>query len=209
MGKHLFKSLVLFASTLSSLAAQAEFISPRTLQAALAAGAPESAVREASDYLESHASQFPNKKFLTLIDFTRHSGQKRMFILDLVNEKVDALLVAHGKNSDKDNDGYATEFSNVSESLTSSLGFFKVAERFSGDHGTSLRMDGLESRNDKARARGIIIHAADYVRPDLEKMGRSWGCPAVETKWMATLANRLEQGSLLYAYIQDIHERSL
>ncbi len=206
MGKRLFSFSFAFVCLFSSQV-HAALIGPRVYQAALAAGAPDAALQQASDYLEAHAAQFPNKKYLTLVDFTRHSGDKRLFMLDLVNETVDVLFVAHGRNSDRDYDGYATQFSNTPESKMSSLGFFRVAERYQGQHGLSVRLDGLEKRNDKARARAIVIHGADYVSSSRDKMGRSWGCPAVEMKWMKTVAARLEGGSLLYAYIEDINER--
>jgi len=61
------------------------------------------------------------------------------------------VFCAHGKNSGDIN---AKSFSNRSESLESSLGFFLTAETFSGDNGYSLRLDGSEKGiNDNARVR--------------------------------------------------------
>lgn len=185
-------------------AGRPELVSPAAIQSAIAAGAPEVAVNAAADYLEAHADNFPNKNYLTIIDFTRHSGERRFFLIDLRTNTTSALLTAHGKNSDADNDGFATRFSNVQDSKMSSLGFMKVAETFQGNHGLSIRLDGLESRNDKARVRGIIIHGASYVSGDLKQMGRSWGCPAVEQRLVSGLAQKIKQGSLLYAYVDGI-----
>ncbi len=59
--------------------------------------------------------------------------------------------------------GYARKFSNVMESDESSLGFFYAEEIYLGEHGLSLRMDGLSKTNSHVREREIVIHGADYV----------------------------------------------
>jgi hypothetical protein len=59
-------------------------------------------------------------------------------------------------------------------------------------------MDGLSESNSNARARAIVIHGADYVKQGLSKMGRSFGCPAVESNRAADIIDRLKDGSLLY-----------
>ena len=67
-------------------------------------------------------------------------------------------------------------------SKMTSLGTYVTAETYYGKHGLSLRLDGLDKENSRARERAIVIHGADYVTPDRTKMGRSWGCPALERK---------------------------
>jgi hypothetical protein len=80
----------------------------------------------------------------------------------------------------------------------SSLGFYLTAETYNGEHGYSLRLDGLSSTNSNARERAIVIHAADYVAPG-EKIGRSWGCPAVEPRYHQQIIDELKEGALIYA----------
>ncbi|MBY0384969.1 murein L,D-transpeptidase catalytic domain family protein, partial [bacterium] len=66
--------------------------------------------------------------------------------------------------------------------------------------GESLRLDGQESRNNKVRARAIVIHSASYVSPSLSKMGRSEGCPAVSLDNIKDLIAKIKNGSLYYIY---------
>ena len=133
-----------------------------------------------------------------IIDFKQHNSKERFYIIDMESGRVESYLTAHGKNSDPDYDGYATKFSNTPDSLMSSLGFYLTAETYYGQNGYSLRLDGLSSTNSNARARAIVIHGADYVKPG-KKIGRSYGCPALEMRYHQDLIDRLKGGALLYA----------
>ena len=81
----------------------------------------------------------------------------------------------------------------------SSLGAYMTAEYYSGKHGTSMRLDGLQPTNSNARSRAVVMHEADYVRPGLDPIGRSLGCPAVEPRYRQYLLTALKAGALLYA----------
>lgn len=59
-----------------------------------------------------------------------------------------------------------------------SLGFFKTDAEYLGRHDRSMYLEGLSESNSLARKRDIVIHAATYVTPERDKMGRSHGCPA-------------------------------
>ena len=145
-------------------------------------------------------------KVLTVIDFSLPSTAKRMWIID--PEKGEILLnsvVSHGRNS---GDLMAKTFSNVPESFKSSLGFYKTAETYSGKHGYSLRLDGLEKGfNDQARNRAIVIHGADYAREDFAKsvgrLGRSLGCPALPSELSDQAIDLIKDGSLLFIFGKD------
>lgn len=68
--------------------------------------------------------------------------------------------------------------------MKSSLGVYRTAETYQGKHGYSLRLDGLSpGQNSNARKRAIVVHGADYASPrhlrKYDKLGRSWGCPAL------------------------------
>jgi hypothetical protein len=159
---------------------------------------PAKILKAATDYYDAHQTQIQNKRYLGLIDFKQHNSKERFFIVDMESGRVEKYLVAHGKNSDVNYDGYATKFSNTNDSKMSSLGFYLTAETYNGEHGYSLRLDGLSSTNSNARERAIVIHAADYVAPG-EKIGRSWGCPAVEPRYHQQIIDELKEGALIYA----------
>ena len=100
--------------------------------------------------------------YLTICDFSQSSGKKRLYIIDIENQRlVTNTYVAHGKNSGGE---FATTFSNKPESLQSSLGFYITSSTYIGKHGLSLRINGVDpGYNDKALERTIVIHGAAYV----------------------------------------------
>lgn len=161
------------------------------------AGVRREALQAALKAYESRKNQIKQPRFLTLIDYAVHSSKPRMFVIDMVTGKMKKLLVAHGKGSDPDHDGYATSFSNKPGSLASSIGAFITANTYHGKHGLSLRLVGLDPTNNAALARAIVMHGADYVRPG-RGIGRSWGCPSIERRHAKTLIPQLAGGSFLY-----------
>ncbi len=143
------------------------------------------------------------KEVLTIIDYSKPSDRKRLFVLDLKKRAlVYASYVAHGRNS---GNRYATSFSNVNGSYKSSLGFYKTENTYQGKNGYSLVLDGLEKGvNDKAKERAIVIHGADYADPALIKstgrLGRSLGCPALPREVNRKIIDYIKGGSLLFIY---------
>jgi hypothetical protein len=139
---------------------------------------------------------------LTICDFSQSSRKKRMYVIDVKNYKV--LLntyVAHGRNSGVD---MATQFSNKPESLESSLGFYVTKSPYTGKHGLSLKIDGLEKGwNDNAEERAVVVHGAAYIgdqRVNSDYMGRSFGCPAVPQKEVSKLISMIKEGTCLFIY---------
>lgn len=155
---------------------------------------------------ESVSHQIDNYKIVTLIDFSKASNKKRLWVLDIKNENIlYHSLVAHGKNS---GNLYAKKFSNKAGSNMSSLGFYKTAETYNGKHGYSLRLDGLETgTNDNARKRAIVIHGANYVSENFIKnhgrLGRSFGCPALPIDKSKEIINTIKEGSLLFIFYEE------
>ena len=83
-----------------------------------------------------------SKSILTLIDFTKSSTEKRLFVFDMEQKKMlYSSVVSHGKNS---GENYATSFSNEVGSYKSSLGFYLTGNTYQGRNGYSLLLDGLE-----------------------------------------------------------------
>ncbi len=173
--------------------ASANGLKPTALKAAL----------NAYSWAYQHHKLGANKSTLTVVDFTLPSYQKRLWVLDLVHDKV--LLntyTAQGKNSGL---VYATHFSNSPRTDESSLGLFTTDGEYYGEHAESMHLRGLEAGiNDNAYSRALEIHAASYVSPAFIKAhhraGRSWGCFAVNPAVKNKLLNYLKGGSALFAY---------
>ena len=147
-----------------------------------------------------------NDQILTIVDFSKPSSQKRLFIIDVVNSRLlFNTYVAHGINSGK---AFARTFSNSMESNKSSLGFYKTADSYIGKHGYSMRLMGLEKGfNDNAYRRDIVIHAADYVNERIIRakgwIGRSWGCPAVSEQLSRPIIDKIKNGTCLFIFGTD------
>ncbi|EWC43354.1 murein L,D-transpeptidase catalytic domain family protein [Stutzerimonas stutzeri] len=143
---------------------------------------------------------------LAVIDFSLPSSERRLWIFDLQQERLLLEdLVAHGQKS---GDNHATRFSNLVGSHQSSIGLFRTAESYSGKHGYSLRMDGLEPGiNDRARERAIVIHPAAYVDPSWiatqGRIGRSQGCPAVRPEVARMVVDSLKGGQFMFSWYPD------
>jgi hypothetical protein len=141
------------------------------------------------------------KNIITIIDYTKSSNEKRLFIIDLKKEKIIFdTYVSHGMNTGGE---YAVNFSNRINSKQSSVGFFETSNTYMGINGYSMRLDGLEKGiNDKARVRNIVFHGADYVAKEYIKkngrLGRSWGCPVVPLNLTKEIINTIKNGSLVY-----------
>lgn len=181
---------------LRRLAAQAPDLDPRVLRTALSA--MECAIAGGAD---------PAKR-LAVIDFSLPSTEQRLWIFDLLEQRLVLQdLVAHGQGS---GDNLASRFSNVEGSHQSSIGLFRTQESYFGRHGYSLRMDGLEPGfNDLARERAIVIHSADYVDPSWisrhGRIGRSQGCPAVRPEVGDMVVDSLKGGQFMFSWYPDDH----
>jgi hypothetical protein len=148
------------------------------------------------------ANKLPkSSSIITVVDFTKSSREKRMWIVDILNRKL--LLntwVAHGQGSGGD---IADHFSNTNESHQSSLGFYVTDDVYVGKHGRSLRLDGMDQGfNSAARNRAIVVHAADYVSQgaiaQLGRLGRSHGCPAVAPEVIDMVINNIKGKTLMF-----------
>ena len=146
------------------------------------------------------------KKLLTIVDFSKPSSEKRLFIIDVETEKILIhTYVAHGKNS---GEKVANRFSNTDASYQSSLGFYLTGNTYSGSNGYSLKLRGLEPGfNDNAERRAIVMHGAPYVSEEVitstGRLGRSWGCPAVSQKEHKKIIDLIKGGSCLFIYAPE------
>ena len=156
--------------------------------------------------LDTRAEKYPasHPRYWAIIDFDKKSDTPRLFIFDMEEGKTTSYLCAHGEGSDPSNSGYATIFSNVDGSHMSSLGVYLCAETYHGSNGYSMRLDGLDANNSNARQRSIVIHPSNYVTADFvaahHRVGRSYGCPALDPQYSQSIIDRLKLGSLLMAW---------
>lgn len=159
-------------------------------------------------YDKARKEGLSDQSILTIVDFTKPSTEKRLWVVDIKNQTVlFNTYVAHGKNS---GDLNSTSFSNAPNSLKSSIGVFVANGTYSGHRGYSLRLEGMEPGvNDNVYKRHVIFHGAPYVSEAYAKargmMGRSWGCLAVSYNVITPLINTIKNKTLVFAYYPDQH----
>lgn len=159
---------------------------------------------EASDCAADR--ELAETSILTVIDYSLPSTKPRLWVLDLDNKQLlFRELVSHGVNT---GENFATRFSNRVGSRQSSLGLFRTEGTYYGRNGFSLRLEGLESGiNHKALERTIVMHGAWYVSEEFAqehgRLGRSWGCPALDKDVAPQVIDTIKNGNLLFVYHPD------
>lgn len=154
------------------------------------------------DFLQQEGKLI-NDSIISIIDFSKPSNEKRLFVIDIKNYKLlFQTLVAHGRNTGRE---LANTFSNKASSFMSSPGFYITGPTYEGKNGYSLKLEGVESGiNDNAFERGIVVHGAPYVSQDLVNaqgyIGRSQGCPAVPVQYAESIINTIKNGSCLFIF---------
>jgi hypothetical protein len=155
-----------------------------------------------SDQLATMFNRFPesNANFWAVVDFNLPSSVERLFIFDLRSRSVRKFLVAHGKKSGEE---LAINFSNKIGSNCSSLGIYRTLDTYTGKHGESLKIEGLDATNSNAQERLVVIHKADYVVPNYKgtgRAGRSDGCFAINPEHIDEVIQCLKGGSYINAW---------
>ena len=156
-------------------------------------------------YLKAREKGMDHKQILTVIDYSKPSYEKRLWVFDLKNSKpLYNTWVSHGKNS---GDIRSTSFSNRVHSLQSSIGVFVTGESYIGGLGYALRLNGLEPGvNDNALRRATVIHGARYVNAETVRrygrVGHSWGCPAVSKDLVRPLINTIKNNTVILLITQ-------
>lgn len=153
--------------------------------------------------LDRHQARVAHRDWIGVVDFGMASRDHRFHLVDLLGGRVTSLLVSHGRGSDPANSGWLQSFSNRPGSEASSQGSFLTGDTYFGRHGRSRKLIGLEPSNDRAEARGIVIHSAPYVSNSLAslqgRVGRSQGCFAVSHDELQMVLARLGPGRMLFA----------
>ena len=154
--------------------------------------------------LDAHANLIRHRDLVGVVDFAEASRTPRFHLIDIASGAVTTHLVAHGSGSDPDRSGWVRRLSNEPDSNASSRGAFVTGETYSGKHGRSQRLVGLDRENNMAESRGIVVHAASYVSDSMAaaqgRIGRSQGCFAVAEGVIGEVLERLGSGRLLLAW---------
>ncbi len=157
-------------------------------------------------YQKAIINGLAKKPILTVIDYSKPSSTERLWVFDMNQDKLlFNTYVAHGKNS---GGVIPNHFSNQISSKETSLGTYVTQDTYTGSHGYSLNIKGLEKGiNDNAYTRRVVVHGAQYVEPNYIKntgsAGRSWGCMAVAQTLSKTFINLIKDGSVIFAYYPD------
>jgi hypothetical protein len=158
-------------------------------------------------FLRARARGIDGKQLLTVIDYTKPSTERRLWVIDIKRARVlFNTWVTHGRNSGTVS---PTSFSNEPGSLKSSLGvFLTTGAPYVGGNGYSLRLLGLEPGiNDRAYQRDIVVHGAWYANHNVVSkygfLGRSWGCFAVDEETVHPLINTIKDNTLVFVYYPD------
>lgn len=163
------------------------------------------AIINAMAEFEKHKSVLKKDDVITVINMRASSVLERLYVVNLANKEVIlSTHAAHGVGSAAANKAYADKFSNTPESHKSSLGAMMTGGTYSGKHGLSLKLEGLEEQNSNVLSRNIVIHQADYMSSEFirenGRAGCSFGCPAVPNKDRNRLIDLIKNGSFLYIY---------
>lgn len=145
-----------------------------------------------------------NPDYCFLIDMSLASGQPRFFIYDLAKDSVlQSGLVAHGNCYQDWLEG--RKYSNKVGSGCTSLGRYRIGNPYTGMWGYSYKLHGLDSTNNKAFERTVVLHGHRCVPNDAveQDICQSNGCPTVAPEFLIQLKNRINSSGkpvLLWIY---------
>ena len=176
----------------------------RPVFASSATGGPSSELlRRAMAALDKHSAQIAKRDLVALADFSQPSRLPRFHLVEIASGRISSHLVAHGRGSDPAHSGWLERFSNDQGSNATCSGAFRTDDFYVGAHGRSIRLTGLDATNSNALDRGIVVHSAWYVSPEMARshgvLGRSEGCFALSAASLEDVMARLGPGHMIYA----------
>jgi hypothetical protein len=130
-----------------------------------------------------------NTDYFFIINMRLPCYKKRFFVYGGKKDSLlNTALVAHGIGSETFKGKLI--FSNIPNSKQSSLGKYKIGASYTGIWGFSYKLHGLDSSNNKAFERAIVLHSHKIIQ-DQEAgesaIGFSHGCPMVSANFLKTL----------------------
>jgi hypothetical protein len=168
-----------------------------------AGGVPKLLLERARAAIDREGRRIVHRDRIGIVDFSRPSRDARFHLVDLAGGSAVTYLVAHGRGSDPTHRGWVESFSNAPGSYATSEGAYLTGGTYTGKHGHSMRLVGLDPQNSNAEPRAIVVHAAWYVGPEIVrahgKLGRSQGCFAFAERDLSAVLNQLGAGRLILA----------
>lgn len=146
-----------------------------------------------------------NSDIVMLMDMNLPSNQYRYFVYNLKNKSlIKQGIVAHGIGSNA-KQAKDMKFSNVPNSLCTSLGKYSIGYSYDGQFGKAYKLHGLDTTNDNAFKRYIVLHRYKKVpyEPQTKPIFNSEGCPMVSEKFfleLETIIDGSKKPILLYIY---------
>lgn len=135
-----------------------------------------------------------NTKFCFLIDMSLPSNRKRFFVYDFEKETTkNAGLVTHGRCNKYWLEG--RKYGNTPGCGCTSLGKYKIGNAYHGRFGLAFKLYGLDTTNDKAFERFVVLHSHSCV-PETEvadEICQSDGCPTVAPGFLKQLEPMIKQ----------------
>jgi hypothetical protein len=204
-----FAKIILTLSLLYLCAGQALFAadSPSSVASILQQQAPNLPVKVLQAGLHAyyyglHKGDIKNHQ-LAIVDMAIPSSAERLWVFDMDTHKV--LFNTYAAHAEATGGLYAKFFSNAINSKETSLGIYITGKEYYGHHGQSLYLNGMEPGfNNNAAKRDVVIHGASYVSKLFihahHRLGRSWGCVAVNFNVVKPLINTLKNGAMLMIY---------
>ena len=132
-------------------------------------------------------------EYCFLVDMSLPSGKNRFFVYNIRKDSLEfSALVSHGFGSTQKDCGDQLVFSNMPYSFRTSLGKYKIGKPYQGQYGLSYKLYGLDSTNNRAFERAIVLHSDQHV-PDKEtfpaRIYQSAGCPTVNPSFLPILGS--------------------
>ncbi|HVS97394.1 MAG TPA: murein L,D-transpeptidase catalytic domain family protein [Puia sp.] len=146
----------------------------------------------AKAFVSSHGF---NQDFCFLVDMHLPSGKNRFFVYDLHKDSILLSgMVAHGGGGDLF--AATPRFSNLNGSNCTALGRYRIGHPYQGRFGMAYKLYGLDTTNDQAFARNIVLHSY-WLVPEKETwpvpICNSRGCPMVSAAFLKNLQPFIDQ----------------
>jgi hypothetical protein len=151
-------------------------------------------LRRQADLIRGYAkANNYSMEYCFMVDMSIPSGKNRFFVYNMRKDSLEfSALVAHGFGSTQKDCGDLLVFSNMPYSFKTSLGKYKIGKPYKGQYGLSYKLYGLDSTNNRAFERAIVLHSDLHV-PEKEtypgKIFQSAGCPTVSPSFLPILGS--------------------